>query len=110
MYVLVNNAGIARMSPIDEADIENIKQVLSTNVIALTICTKEALKSMKANNVDGFIINISSITGHYPTPIPGFSIYTTSKYGVTAFTESIRRELAASGSNIRVTVRMQGKF
>ncbi|KAK9738769.1 short chain dehydrogenase [Popillia japonica] len=107
IYVLVNNAGVAYRSSIDEADIEKFKQVLNTNVLALTICTKEAVKRMKANKVDGFIINISSVAGQYPAPIPapipGLSIYTTSKYGVTAFTESIRRELATSGSKIRVT-------
>ncbi|KAK9738767.1 short chain dehydrogenase [Popillia japonica] len=103
VYVLINNAGVAYTSPVDEADIEKFKQVLNTNVLALTVCTKEAIKSMKANKVDGFIINISSVAGHYPAIIPGLSIYTASKYAVTAFTESIRRELAQSGSKIKIT-------
>lgn len=110
VYVLVNNAGVGYKSLIDEGDIEMFKQVLHTNVLALAICTKEAVKRMKSNKVDGFIINISSISGHYPAQLPGYSIYTTSKYGVTAFTESIRREVATSGSKIKVTVRLQGVF
>lgn len=59
---------------------------------------------MKANKIDGFIININSVAGHYPAGISGLSIYTASKHGVTAFTESIRRELAESGNKIRITV------
>ncbi|KAK9731762.1 short chain dehydrogenase [Popillia japonica] len=68
VYVLVNNAGVAYVSSIDEADAEKL-----------------------------------SVAGHYPAGISGLSIYTASKHGVTAFTESIRRELAESGNKIRIT-------
>ncbi|KRT86925.1 dehydrogenase [Oryctes borbonicus] len=103
VYVLVNNAGISHVSPIGEFEIDKLEQVLQTNLLALTICTKEAVRSMKANNVDGFIININSVAGHNILSYPGLSIYTTSKHGVTAFTESIRWELANSGSQIRIS-------
>lgn len=72
--------------------------------MAVTIFTREAIKSMKENNIDGFIINISSTWGHYITSLPGYSMYTVAKHGVTVFTESIRLELATSGSKIRLTV------
>lgn len=110
VYVLVNNAGVSYMSPIDEANVEKFKQVLNTNILALTVCTKEAVKSMKANKIEGFIINISSVFGHYQAAFPGVSIYTTSKFGVTAFSESIRRELAAAGSKIKITVHIPDLF
>lgn len=103
VYVLVNNAGILHMSPIEVFEIDKLEQVLQTNLLAVTICTKEAVRRMKANNVDGFIININSIGGHHILTFPGQSIYTTSKHGVTAFTESIRWELASSGSKIRIS-------
>ncbi|KAK9738771.1 short chain dehydrogenase [Popillia japonica] len=53
--------------------------------------------------IDEGDIEMFNISGHYPAQLPGYSIYTTSKYGVTAFTESIRREVATSGSKIKVT-------
>ncbi|GJQ80407.1 hypothetical protein Trydic_g12266 [Trypoxylus dichotomus] len=103
IYVLVNNAGVSYVAPILEVDIEKLEQLFNTNLLALQICTKEAIKSMKANNIDGFIININSVAGHNILRYPGLSMYTTSKHGVTAFTESIRWELANSGSKIRIT-------
>ncbi|GJQ80406.1 hypothetical protein Trydic_g12265 [Trypoxylus dichotomus] len=103
VYVLVNNAGIAHVSQFEEIDVEKIEEVFNTNLLALTICTKEAIRSMKANNIDGFIININSAAGHEISRYPGLSIYCTSKHGVTAFTETIRWELAKSESKIRIT-------
>lgn len=43
-------------------DTEKWNKIYATNILALQICSREALKSMKANNItDGCIVNISRL-------------------------------------------------
>ncbi|XP_021942048.1 dehydrogenase/reductase SDR family member 11-like, partial [Zootermopsis nevadensis] len=85
---------------------ESWKSIFDINVLALSICTKEAIQSMRDRNVDdGHIVHINSTLGHVVPPAEfGFSMYTASKYAVTALTEGLRKELVNLKSNIRVTV------
>ncbi|KAF5298524.1 hypothetical protein FQA39_LY11776 [Lamprigera yunnana] len=106
--ILVNNAGIYNGSTtIDEGDIEIWKQTISTNCIALSIFTREAIKSMKAHNIDGLIINISSITARYVVDLPSKSyyvnVYPASKHAVRALTDTLRYELRYEKSRIKIT-------
>lgn len=109
IYVLVNNAGCNYLSSIEQSETKEYKRVLDTNFLAVTYFTREAIKCMKSNYVNGFIININSIHGHY-IHHPGSPIYSASKFAVTAFTESIRRELASTESKIRITVSVRRIF
>lgn len=79
--------------------------MLDTNVLGLCIATREALKSMKKNDInDGHVIHINSVAGHWVPFFDGISIYPASKHAVTALTETLRQELISKGSKIRVTV------
>ncbi|KAF5290416.1 hypothetical protein FQR65_LT11593 [Abscondita terminalis] len=81
--ILINNAGINNGSTtIEDGDIEVWRQVISTNCIGLSIFTREAIKSMKAHNIDGLIIHISSIAGRYVFDLPSKAYYQLSP-GVT---------------------------
>lgn len=60
---------------------------------------------MKKNNIDGHVIHINSIAGHYIINMKGLSIYPATKFGVTALTEQVRKELTATKHKIRITVR-----
>lgn len=72
------------------------------NVLGLSICTREALKSMKERGVtDGHILHLSSEAGHEPMPLMPF--YSATKFAVRALAEALRQELAQEKSNIRVT-------
>lgn len=81
------------------------KTVIDLNLLGLCIATREAVKIMTEKNVAGLIIHINSVAGHYP--IPSFAsqlnVYGATKYGVTNLAETLRLELAAKKSNIRVT-------
>ncbi|PSN58402.1 Dehydrogenase/reductase SDR family member 11 [Blattella germanica] len=78
--------------------------MIDVNVMGLSICTREALKSMKQKGMDqGHIIHINSLAGHYDVVQPGFHMYSATKHAVTALTEGLRRELVDKGSKIRVT-------
>ncbi|KAK4880621.1 hypothetical protein RN001_008767 [Aquatica leii] len=101
IHILVNNAGIVRFANLAEGSTDLWKQVFDTNVIGLCIATREAVKNMKDNNVDGHIVHINSVAGH---KIPlGTQIYGASKYAVTALTEILRQELVSQGSKIKVS-------
>ena len=77
------------------------RRMLDVNILALTICTKEAYKLMKSGKVDdGHFININSMSGHR---IIGLPFYSATKFAVTALTEGLRRELRSAGTNIRTT-------
>ncbi|KAF2886866.1 hypothetical protein ILUMI_19307 [Ignelater luminosus] len=104
VHILVNNAGVTRVTNLTDGNTEFWKEVLDTNVLGLCIATREAVKDMRANNVDGHIIHINSIAGHYVPAFPNTNVYAGSKYAVTALTETLRQELNSIGSKIKITV------
>ncbi|XP_057657857.1 farnesol dehydrogenase-like [Diorhabda carinulata] len=101
--ILVNNAGISIWGPLASGETKNWRAILDTNVLGVCIATREAIKHMNENDIDGQIININSIGGHRLPHRPVLNLYPPSKHALTALTESLRRELAQSGSKIRVT-------
>ncbi|XP_018565970.1 farnesol dehydrogenase-like [Anoplophora glabripennis] len=103
VHILVNNAGVIKLGSLSEGDTESWKQMLDVNVLGLCIATREAIKSMKENSVDGHIIHINSIAGHKVYNVPCLNIYPATKFAVTALTESLRLELNSVESKIKIT-------
>ncbi|KAJ8971428.1 hypothetical protein NQ317_018163 [Molorchus minor] len=104
VHILVNNAGIFKMgSTLTDGDTETWRSTFDVNVLGLCIATREAVRDMKANNVDGHIIHINSVGGHSVPPIPGVNVYPASKYAVTALAETLRLELNSQKSRIKIT-------
>ncbi|XP_069683502.1 farnesol dehydrogenase-like [Periplaneta americana] len=100
--ILINNAGVASINTLRDGPVENWRKIFDLNVLALSICTKEALQSMKEKGVDdGHIIHINGVSGH--KVIYQFAMCSASKHSVTALTEGLRRELVNQKSKIRVT-------
>lgn len=98
--VLVNNAGVALDSPLTSGSTDAWRQMLEVNVLALSICTREAVTDMRARGDDGQILHISSMSAYR---VPCWSgVYAASKFAVRALTEGLRKELRALGSSIRV--------
>ncbi|PSN53617.1 Dehydrogenase/reductase SDR family member 11 [Blattella germanica] len=103
--ILVNNAGVAMQNTLTEGPVDSWRKILEVNVLALSVCTKEAVQSMKERGIeDGHIIHINSVAGHNlpPTIFPIY-MYAASKHAVTVLTEGLRRELAQDKSKIKVT-------
>lgn len=100
--VLVNNAGHGSRRPISEVSAELWKETLDVNVYGLAVATQEALCIMK-DKEEAQIINIGSIYGHQ-NRVPLFAMYAASKHAVNAFTNTLRTELQAEKSKIRVGV------
>ncbi|KAM9318986.1 dehydrogenase/reductase SDR family member 11-like [Pholidichthys leucotaenia] len=102
--VCINNAGLAHPEPLLSGKTSGWKNMLDVNVVALSICTREAYQSMKERNVDdGQIINLNSICGHVVIPQRDIHFYTASKFAVTALTEGLRQELHEAKTHIRAS-------
>ena len=97
--ILVNNAGVMLLAPVIRADLEDLQQMLDVNLMGLMAATRKALPGMLDQD-SGHIVNISSVAGRRANEASGG--YAATKFGVNAFSESLRKETADSG--VRVTV------
>lgn len=104
--VLVNNAGIIRDTNLIDGNTQYWRDVFETNVIAASVASREAIKMMREHNIDGHIIHVNSVAGHYVPDIKNFNMYPPSKHALTVITEMQRRELIEAGTKIKVTVRL----
>ncbi|XP_026636539.1 dehydrogenase/reductase SDR family member 11 isoform X3 [Microtus ochrogaster] len=105
--ICINNAGMARPDTLLSGSTSGWKDMFNVNVLALSICTREAYQSMKERNVDdGHIININSMCGHRVPPQSVIHFYSATKYAVTALTEGLRQELLEAQTHIRATLRL----
>lgn len=103
--ILVNNAGLARQTDLINGDTEKWKLTLDTNVLGLSIATREAIQNMKENGTQGHIIHINSVLGHKVVQYPDFhlNIYGATKYAVTALTETLRLDISREKLPIKIT-------
>jgi len=87
--VLFNNAGIgAPAVPMEDLPIEKFREVVNVNLVAMFLCTQEAIRIMKAQTPKGGrIINNGSISAHSPRPMS--VAYTATKHAVTGLTKCI---------------------
>lgn len=101
--ILVNNAGIMNGGPLQDQSPQTIEQLLRVNLWAMIRLTQLVLPHMLANH-HGYILNIGSGLGR--TAMPAFAPYVASKYGVSGFSDALRRELARTG--VYVTLVLPG--
>ena len=99
--VLVNNAGLGRQAPLISGRTEHWREMLEVNVLALCICTREAVADMQRRGETGHVVHVSSMASHR---VPqGSGVYSATKFAVRSLTEGLRMELRAAQSPIRVT-------
>lgn len=101
--VLVNNAGIMSLGPLEEEDDAVAIRQLEINLHAVIHGTKEAMRRMRPRGT-GHIVNVASTAGK--SGIPGGATYCASKHGVVGLSEAVRAELR--GTRIEVSVVMPG--
>lgn len=97
--ILINSAGINEAGGIESLSIEQWRRVLDVNLMGSVHTSKAAFPHMKAQGA-GDIVNISSTAGRRAGG--QFAAYSTSKFGLTGFTEALRQEGGAAG--IRVSI------
>lgn len=92
--VLVNNAGIQHVSPIEAFPIEKWEQILAINLSSNFYTIRAALPGMKRRNW-GRIINIASAHGLVASPFK--AAYVAAKHGVVGLTKTVALEVAETG-------------
>jgi len=92
--VLVNNAGIQHVAPIDEFPIEKWDAILAINLSSAFHTTRAALPAMRKNKW-GRIINIASAHGLVGSPFK--SAYVAAKHGILGLTKVTALEAAEQG-------------
>jgi NADP-dependent 3-hydroxy acid dehydrogenase YdfG len=93
---LVNNAGVMLLGPIVGAPIEEWQRMVHLNVLGLLYCTHAALPHLLAAAEDqprevADVVNVSSVAGRVARL--GSGVYNATKFGVGAFSESLRQEV-----------------
>ena len=92
--LLLNNAGVGLYAPSWSAPMEDVRQLMELNFFALLGMIQLVAPHMR-NRRSGTIVNVSSIGGKMP--LPWMTLYSASKYAVTALTEGLRMELRGDG-------------
>ena len=92
--IIVNNAGIQHVAPVEEFPPEKWDAIIAINLSSVFHGTRAAIPGMKAKNW-GRIINIASAHGLVASP--NKSAYVAAKHGVVGFTKSVALELAETG-------------
>jgi NADP-dependent 3-hydroxy acid dehydrogenase YdfG len=96
--ILINNAGVMLLGPVEGAPLDEWRRMVDVNVLGLLYCTHTALPIMREGG-GGHIVNVSSVAGR--TANAGSAVYNFTKWGVVGFSEALRQE--ALHSKIRVT-------
>jgi len=94
---LINNAGLMLLGPAADAPLDEWQRMVELNVLGLLYCAHAAIPHLQRAAEDGprhvaDMVNISSVAGRHARN--GNGVYSLTKFGVGAFSESLRQELA----------------
>ncbi len=92
--VLINNAGIISVGPVETMTVEDFYDAMAINYFAAVHTTLEVLPEMRERR-QGRILNVTSIGGKIS--VPHLLPYSASKFAMVGFSEGLRAELAKDG-------------
>jgi NADP-dependent 3-hydroxy acid dehydrogenase YdfG len=95
--VVVNNAGVMPLSPLEALKVDEWDQMIDVNIKGVLYGIAAGLPIMKRQGFGQFV-NVSSIAAHYV--LPTGAVYCATKHAVNALSEGLRQE----STNIRVNV------
>jgi NADP-dependent 3-hydroxy acid dehydrogenase YdfG len=96
--VLVNNAGIGPISPLDDLRVEEWEEMIDINIKGVLYGIAAALPVFRKQGF-GHFINTASTAGH--KTVPNQAVYSGTKFAVRAISEGLRQE---AGDKLRVTI------
>jgi len=96
--VLVNNAGIMPVSPLDDPRVDDWEEMIDIHVKGLLCGIGPGLPVFRKQGF-GHFVNIASTAGH--KTVPNQSVYSGTKFAVRAISEGLRQE---AGDKLRVTI------
>ena len=94
---VINNAGVMLLGPIEDAPVEEWDRMVALNLQGLLYVAHAAVPHLLAAAADGprqvaDLVNVSSVAGRIART--GSGVYNLTKFGVGAFSESMRQEFA----------------
>jgi len=96
--VLVNNAGISMRAAFADLELDVLKKVMDVNFWGTVFCTRYAMGSILKSK--GSIVGVSSIAGY--KGLPGRTGYSSSKFAMHGFLESVRIENLKKGIHVLI--------
>lgn len=96
--ILINNAGLSMRALFNELDLSVLKNLMDVNFWGTVYCTKYALPEILKTK--GSVVGVSSIAGY--RGLPGRTGYSSSKFAMNGFMESLRTELLKTGVHVMV--------
>lgn len=96
--VLINNAGISMRALFADVDLQVLRNLMDVNFWGAVYCTKYALAELLRNR--GSVVGVSSIAGY--KGLPGRTGYSSSKFALNGFLESLRIENLKNGLHVMV--------
>ncbi|MGJ5151677.1 MULTISPECIES: SDR family NAD(P)-dependent oxidoreductase [unclassified Bradyrhizobium] len=101
LNIVVNNAGVALFGSFAEIDQAEMEWLFNINFWGVVHGTRAFLPHLSRQR-EAHVVNLSSIFGIIAPP--GQSAYAAAKFAVRGFSESLRHELTAAGSPVRLSV------
>ncbi|KRA84117.1 SDR family oxidoreductase [Altererythrobacter sp. Root672] len=98
IHVLCNNAGVNGGGTAVSDDFDSWDRAISVNLGGVINGTKIIAPIIRQQGEGGHIVNTSSMAG--VVPLPGLAAYSTAKYAVRGFSESLRMQLAKDGIGV----------
>lgn len=99
--VLVNNAGVIGIGPVDPMTLDDFHQAMAGNFYSALHCTLAVVPKMRGRSF-GRIVNITSIGGK--VSVPHLLPYSASKFALVGLSEGLRAELAKDGIVVTTVV------
>ena len=96
--VLISNAGIMPVSPLDDLRVEDWENMIDINIKGVLYGIAAALPVFRKQGF-GHFVNTASTAGH--KTVPNQSVYSATKFAVRAISEGLRME---AGEKLRVTI------
>lgn len=105
--VLCNNAGVSTFNAVADQTLADWRWVLGVNLWGVVHGIRSFLPILRAQGGPAHVVSTSSVAGLW-SGVPFIGPYAVSKVGVVSLCETLRDELAAEGSPIRVSVLCPG--
>lgn len=96
--IVVNNAGVFFQDKVEDLEEDEWDKVINIDLKGVYLCTKEAVEHMMKEDIEGSIINISSIAGLLG--YQGAAAYSAAKGGVSNFTREVALDYGPKGINV----------
>lgn len=98
--ILINNAGLSMRAAFQQVDLSVLKRLMDVNFWGTVYCTKYALPYLLANK--GSVTGVSSVAGLHG--LPGRTGYSSSKYAMQGFLDTLRIETLKKGLHVMVAI------